>query len=303
MMRHKVPRVLASILMISLSTGIVIGAAALATPAMTQWIEQAPLSISRLLNNDGELKDTLDTIQQTSKQMSEVVSTVISMSDAHQRVLLQQQDWTNLLMGELKTALTLLLLILTLTLFLLVSGGGLIINLIRLSQHRRTRQKLVRLYRKLPQEVGRYIGAAFLINLATGLLTSAMMAYLQVPMPWIWIVLVTLLRFIPYLGVGVLSLLMLIVSASHFHHLLWIAIPTLSFVILTTIVGMFIDPYVHGFRLKVNPVVVFVSVIFWGWLWGVAGAIIAVPMLTVALVTSEIMQWNTFTRIVTTRSS
>ncbi|WP_263433856.1 AI-2E family transporter [Celerinatantimonas diazotrophica] len=303
LIRWHVPKILASLIMITFSSSLVIGAGYLTTPAITHWIKQAPISLVKMLDEEQELKDTISSIKKTSKQVSNAVSQIISQSDTRRQVLYQQQDWLNKLLNELKTSMTLLLLIMTLTLFLLVSGDGLIFNLIRLNHNRLTRRQLIALWRRLPGEVGRYLGAAFLTNLVTGLITSSILWYLNVPMPWVWLVLVTFARFIPYIGVAAVTLLIFAVALSDFHHF-WLAFtPAAIFLVLTTIIGMFVDPLVHGMRLKVNPIVVFVSVIFWGWLWGIVGAIIAVPMLTVALVVSQSMGWHTLTRIVTTRSS
>ena len=50
---------------------------------------------------------------------------------------------------------------------------------------------------------------------------------------------------------------------------------------LTTLVGFFIEPWIHGFRMAINPVIIFVSIFFWGWLWGPVGVLLAVPLMTV----------------------
>jgi predicted PurR-regulated permease PerM len=52
-----------------------------------------------------------------------------------------------------------------------------------------------------------------------------------------------------------------------------------SFLLITTVEGQFITPMILGQRLLLSPVAIFLSMILWGWLWGVAGALLAVPLL------------------------
>jgi len=90
-----------------------------------------------------------------------------------------------------------------------------------------------------------------------------------------------LARFIPYLGVILTILLLAVVSAISLDAVWLMAFAPLGYLGLTTLVGFFIEPWVHGFRMAINPVVIFVSIFFWGWLWGPVGVLLAVPLMTV----------------------
>lgn len=297
--RIGLPRVLSSVLMTAVACGLIVGALWLVTPAIAQWMTTAPDKIERALDVEDDFRDTLQTLKETSDKVSDAVDEIVpSDVDAPQPLVVTEKTWSSKLLTNIQKAFGSLLLILALTLFLLSTGDGLVLNLIRLRPHSSSRRHLIRLFRRLRYEVGRYLGAAFLINLTTGTVTSIGMWLLDMPMPWTWLVLVTLLRFIPYVGVGLIITLLTLVSLTHFDTLTHALIAPGAFLVLTTIVGMFIDPMVHGVRLSVNPVIVFISVLFWGWLWGIAGAIIAVPMLTIGLVVADSMQWTHITRTV-----
>jgi predicted PurR-regulated permease PerM len=60
---------------------------------------------------------------------------------------------------------------------------------------------------------------------------------------------------------------------------LHIALPPLVFFCLTTLEGNFVTPTVLGYRLTLNPIMVFLSIIFWTWVWGIPGSLLAVPTL------------------------
>lgn len=297
--RIGLPRVMASVLMTTVACGMIVVALWLVTPAIAQWMTTAPERIEHALDVEDDFKDTLQSLKETSEKVSDAVGEIVpSDKQAPRPLVVTEKTWSSQLLTNIQKAFGSLLLILALTLFLLSAGDGLVLNLIRLNPHSPFRRRMIRLFRRLRYEVGRYLGAAFLINFITGAITSVGMWLLDMPMPWTWVVLVTLLRFIPYVGVGLIVTLITLVSLTHFDSLTHALIAPGAFLLLTTIVGMFIDPLVHGVRLSVNPVVVFISVLFWGWLWGIAGAIIAVPMLTIGLVVADSMQWTHITRTV-----
>ncbi len=304
LIRHKVPSVLASAFMLAVSCGVFIGAIWLVTPGVAQWMSAAPDKIEQRLNTDKEIKQTIDKLQETSKKVNDAVEKIAIEDKASEQasVVIEQNSWSSELLTGLQKGLSSTLLIFALTLFLLISGNELVLNLVRLSSQKNKRKRFIRLFQRLRSEVGRYLGAAFLVNLTLGCLTSLIFWYLDVPLAWTWVVLVTFLRFIPYVGISLIAILLVLVSLTHFDNLWETLMPVGIFLSLSTLFGFIVDPLVHGMRLKINPIIVFISVIFWGWLWGAAGAIIAVPLLTVALVTADCMGWHTLTKIVTRTS-
>jgi predicted PurR-regulated permease PerM len=90
-----------------------------------------------------------------------------------------------------------------------------------------------------------------------------------------------LARFIPYLGNMLTIALLATVSATTLDVAWMMLLAPVSFIVLTTIVGFFLEPWIHGFRMAINPVIIFVAIFFWGWLWGPLGVLLAVPLMTV----------------------
>jgi predicted PurR-regulated permease PerM len=97
-------------------------------------------------------------------------------------------------------------------------------------------------------------------------------------------VLAFLLNFIPYIGALIMQVVLLAVGLVTFPTLTQALIAPLAYLAFTTLEGHFITPAVMGRRLTLMPLTVFLSLIFWTWLWGPAGAFLAVPLLIVALV-------------------
>lgn len=88
-----------------------------------------------------------------------------------------------------------------------------------------------------------------------------------------------MLNFILYAGALVTLTIINAVSVLTFDHWLTIIAAPLAFTILTFLEGQLISPFVVGRRLTLDPIAVFLSVLFWGWLWGFAGMLLAVPIL------------------------
>jgi predicted PurR-regulated permease PerM len=103
----------------------------------------------------------------------------------------------------------------------------------------------------------------------------------------LWGVLAACLHYIPYvgsaIGIGIVGL----ASLASFPQLSDAALPPLAYLALTTIEGNVISPIILGRTFSVSPLVIFVWLVFWGWLWGIPGAVIAVPLLMLIKVTCE----------------
>jgi predicted PurR-regulated permease PerM len=75
-------------------------------------------------------------------------------------------------------------------------------------------------------------------------------------------------------------MLLTIVSAVSFQTPALILVAPLGYALFTALVGQFVDPFIHGMRFSLNPIIVFLWIFFWGWLWGAPGVLLAVPLLT-----------------------
>src|SRR5690606_35540733 len=116
-------------------------------------------------------------------------------------------------------------------------------------------------------------------NAGLGVATGLAMAALGVPNPALWGVLAAINNFVPYLGSLATAIVLAIVAAVTFESLGAIVAPPLVFLALTTIEGQFLTPMLLGRRLTLNPVVIFLALLVWGWLWGIPGVLMAVPLL------------------------
>ncbi len=95
----------------------------------------------------------------------------------------------------------------------------------------------------------------------------------------LWAITVAVLSFVPYLGPALIAVMLLLAGSMEFGIGAGMFGPPAAFLVLHALEANFISPMVMGKRLRLSPVSVFLSVMVWGWLWGIAGALVAVPIL------------------------
>lgn len=277
----RIPRVVSSLVLVLLVLAGIAGITwAVAAPAV-KWAEKAPQGISRVLVGESAIKRQIDKVTESA---AKVAKSVEELSDSDKvkptTVVLQTDSWRSQLMSKVRNAVAGLALALALTYFLLVGGDRIIKNLVR-QLPRDQRKTVLRITRDSQHQIAQYLGVLALSNSAVGVTTGLMCWAVGLPDPAVWGLVAGLARFIPYLGVILTIALLAVVSAISLDALWLMAIAPLGYLALTTMVGFFIEPWVHGFRMAINPVVIFVSIFFWGWLWGPVGVLLAVPLMTV----------------------
>lgn len=144
-------------------------------------------------------------------------------------------------------------------------------------------------------EVQRYLGFKTLISAVTGLVAGLWVFTLGIDFPILWGLLAFLLNYIPNVG-SILAAIppMLVALVSPDHGLGYMLLVAAGYLVINTILGNIIEPQLMGRRLGLSPLVVFVSLVFWGWVWGPVGMLLSVPLtmvLKIMLEGSEDFRW------------
>ena len=268
------------VLIIVVIAGLAGVGAAVATPAL-EWAHQAPQGISRLLMGESGIKSQIDKVNESAKKGEESMDELSKdEKTTTNTVVLKADSWRNQLLTKARNGAAGLALALALTYFLLVGGDRIILNFVR-QLPKRQRRNVLQIARDSQQQIAQYLAVLSLSNLLVGITTGLICWAVGLPDPAVWGLVAGLARFIPYLGVILTIILLAVVSATSLDTLWIMAIAPLGYLALTSTVGFFIEPWIHGFRMAINPVVIFVSIFFWGWLWGPVGVLLAVPLMTI----------------------
>jgi predicted PurR-regulated permease PerM len=181
-------------------------------------------------------------------------------------------NWTGTLLVGLGETLVLVYL-------LLASGDLFLQKLVRVMPTLSDKKRAVEISHEIQQNISNYLFSVSLINIGVGLLVSGGLYLMGVPNAAMWGILVAVLNFVPYFGPASGVILLAAVGLLTFDTLGKGLLPPLWYLLLHLLETNLITPVLLGRRFTLNPVVIFVSLIFWMWLWGVPGALLSVPIL------------------------
>jgi predicted PurR-regulated permease PerM len=156
--------------------------------------------------------------------------------------------------------------------------------LVALFDDRGARLRTLKIMNDIEHNLTGYLSMVTIINFVVGLAAGAIAWLVGLPDPLGWAVLGFILNFIPYIGALIMEAALFLVGLVTFPTLTLALVAPLLFVVFATLEGHFITPSIVGRRLTLNPLTVFLSLVFWTWLWGPIGAFLAVPLLIMGLV-------------------
>jgi predicted PurR-regulated permease PerM len=241
-----------------------------------EWVTKLPASMREAEDRLRTLRTPVEQVSKTAEQVEEATKV---NDDANQEVVVRGPSLTERLFGTTQTLVAGFLEVIILLYFLLAAGDLFLQKLIKVLPLLRDKKKAVSIARETEASISTYLVTITLVNLMLGLLVAGVMFLLGMPNPLLWGALAAVVEFIPYLGatalVAVLSLAGLVTFDQIGHALL---VPA-AYLGVNILQSQFISPLILGRRLTLNPVAIFVGLVFWWWIWGVPGAFIAVPLI------------------------
>ena len=271
----------ATLLVFVTASGIAITGYALSGP-ITDLVNDAPRIGYEIREKLAELRGPIDRLLHISRDIDEATDNVAA-ADA-QRVVVQQPGIVSRAAGNLVSAGTTVALTLVLTVFLLASGTLFYEKIIQSFSTLSDKKRALRIVYDVEKEISRYLLTVAIINTCLGIVVGLGLWAIGMPMPFVWGVAAGLLNFLPYIGAAVTLIGVAAVSFVSFDSLAMALIPPAYLLLCNILEGQVVTPITVGRRLELNAVAVFIAVAFWSWLWGFAGALIAVPILVIVKV-------------------
>ena len=274
--RHHVPRMLAAILAVGvLIAGLAAVVDAAWSPAL-KWIDNAPVVLQKVEQKVRPLQRIiarLDSVTMRASSLTNTHAASSAESSAESSAAgMDTLDATRVILIDTAT-------VSILTVFLLLMGARTLRSIEAVSNVHIGHYHCIRVVEAVRSELSRYFSTLALINIGVGLAISGVMALWGLPSPWLWGVMAAILNFIPYIGPAITLCILIVVSLVSFDGYVVAIGVAGSFLLITTIEGQVVQPLLVGFRLNINPVVLFVAIWLAGWFWGVAGVLLATPTL------------------------
>ncbi|MCC7548419.1 MAG: AI-2E family transporter [Burkholderiales bacterium] len=275
--RAGIPHGLGALLVLVVVIGALGGAAWNLSGPAAEWMERAP-SVARELRQ--KLRPLQDSVRQMQRATEEVErATEVDAQRPVQHVKVRGPTLMERLMARAQDIAVGAFIMLVLLYFLMAPDDFFLREVVRITPSLRTKIRAVEIGRTIETEIGRYFGAFTLLNIALGTLMAVVMYFLGLPNPALWGAVVALLNYVPYLGPVISLALITLVSLPTFDTLPRALLPPLVYMVIDAIEGNVIEPLLFGRSLSLNPIAIFVSLLFWGTLWGAAGILLAVPIL------------------------
>ncbi len=272
------PYVGAAVLLLSLVSLFGYGVSFLATPA-AGWLEKAPYSVHQLQQKLTALRKPMEKVAQASTAVDSLTAPAPSTQTKTQTVEVKQHALADRLMVGTPEFLIGALTTLILLYFLLAYDAVFLAKLIKLMPTLSDKKRAVSIAHEIESQVSRYLFTITIINLCLGAAVGLAVGLLGLPNPVMWGVMVAVLNFIPYLGALTGIVCMTLGALLSFNSVGYAMLFPAAYFVLASLEGNFITPHVMGRSLTLNPVLVLLSLTFWGWMWGIVGVILAVPIL------------------------
>jgi predicted PurR-regulated permease PerM len=168
--------------------------------------------------------------------------------------------------------------------FFLVGQSELRVRLVSLFGEREAKLRFLKIMNDIEKNLAGYLAVVTVINIALGAIVAIGAYFIGLPHPAIFGVLAALLNYVPYVGPAVMVVILLGIGLVTFSSLSHALLAPVGLIALTTMEGHFITPTIVGRRMTLNPVLVFLALAFWTWMWGPIGAFLAAPLSIIALV-------------------
>ncbi len=276
--RWRVPKGLSAAMIVGAIMSVTtLAVLAVAGPA-EKWLNDAPTAIRGLQANMLPAKGPMADFQELADEVNELAK--VDAPKKTPSVVIQGPGMLENVVGGIPSMLASVGVVIFLSFFLMASGDSILRKATRCGHNWSERRRIVSIARRVQSDMSKYLAAVTLINFLLGAAVALSMHFLGMPNPLLWGVMVAVLNYAPYVGALVSAGVLTLVALTTFPNISEALQVPGTFLVLTILEGQLITPAVLGRRMALSPAIVFVSVIIWGWLWGIAGALMAVPLAT-----------------------
>ena len=285
MKKLKIPEPVGAALLLSMIVFLfAYGLSRLAEPA-AEWVGRAPAALSEAEYKLRVLKKPMQEMSKASDLISKAANP--NESKKIQQVEVKGNAWPIKIFsvtGEFLAGLAAMLVLL----YFFLSSGDLFLQKALKALHRlQDKKRAVEIIREIESQLATYLFTVTCINCGLGVAVGFAMSVLGMPNPLLWGVMAACLTFIPYLGHMVGVMVVSLVAAMAFDSAGWMFAVGGAYSSLAIFEGSFAYPMIVGNRLELNPVVLLIGLLVWGLIWGIPGALLAVPLMVAFKILSE----------------
>ncbi len=238
----------------------------------------SPGYIARLSESLEPLKKPLGGLNEASKKIDEITNGTSDRPPIKVQVEQPQLgSMLNLTGGFVASAVIMFVLLF----FLLAGGDRFLEKLVILMPTFKDKRRIVELSREVQNKMSHYLFTITAINGCLGLAIGLSMWAIDLPNPFLWGVMGALLNYIPFAGPAIGAFIVFLEGLASFHSISHAMLAPAIYIGLNTVESNFLTPALVGKSISLNPVMIVLAIFLWGWLWGIGGILLAVPLLVV----------------------
>lgn len=275
----RISRPIGSLIILTLVISILTSIAFLFTNPAQQWLEKFPEIAQSMSESIGKATESLETRQEEPrswfnwKQEKDINKAGEEIRNSTFLAIFKS------FASATPVVITQVLATIFLVYFFLVYGQLLLLRTIQAHGRFEDKRFTVALVVKMQEELSTYISTITLINIGLALTVGTVFYFLGVEDAYLWGALAGVLNFAPYIGPVVSAVAFTMVSYIQFEELKYIILIPSIYLAINLVESQFVTPTMLGKSLDLNPLVVFVWLLIWGWLWGGFGMLVGLPML------------------------
>ncbi|HEX4113444.1 MAG TPA: AI-2E family transporter [Stellaceae bacterium] len=275
--RHRVPNIVAVlIVMVGLFGGLGLLGSALGGPA-ADWIAKAPTNFSRMKDRLEFIKRPVEELQGFAHRIDSIL--VAPPSPNTSTVTLAGPGLGGFVAANTQSLVRGIGTVVLLLFFLLAAGDTFKRRLVEILPRLSDKKQAVEIVNEIEGNISGYLLSITVINAGLGILTGLAFYFCGMPAAALWGTIAFCFNYVPFVGPFCAIVIFFMAGLFTFDSN-WLALlPVGIYIVLILAEGQVVTPTVLARRFSLNPVAVIVSLIFWFWMWGTPGALLAVPML------------------------
>lgn len=275
--RFGVPPALSAGIVVLMLIGVIAAGVTLFAVPLSEWVARAPMIWNKLQMQLANLQGPLQAIAAFQEQLSSILG-----SDSAMAVTVEDGGQVIGVALLAPAILAQVLIFLASLYFFVATRDHIRISVLSLCASRRMRWRTAHVFRDVEQKVSRFLLSITFINVCVGCAVALAMWAIGMPSPILWGAMAAVLNYIPYVGQGVMVLVLLAIGLGTQTGLQSILLPVACYVAINFVEGQIVTPHFIGRTMTLNPFLIFLSITFWLWAWGPIGGLVAVPTLLIA---------------------
>jgi predicted PurR-regulated permease PerM len=276
--RARLPRWPAALVIVLALVALVVGLGLLLSAPLTGWIGRLPETIPQLQQKLSFLGSTIRSLE---RALQHVQNLAPSAGPGARQVAVQSTPLAERLLAGIRMVAGEAFTTLLVLFFVLISGETFLRRLVEVLPRFKDKKQLVDISQQIEADISVYLATITMMNTLVGVATGVMAWLCGLGDPMLWGTFAFLLNYVPVLGPTAGIMIFLVVGLVSLDPLWFALLPAALYLLIHVAEGETVTPMLLASRFTVNPVLVILGVIFWYWMWGVCGAILATPLLAI----------------------